>query len=334
MKKAAGMEPVEDTILTPKNFFAFQERIATLSLSKHGEIARIFTENSYPTIAMPQSPEDLEGVLPKNYTIAQEGIRAAYLKEVEIAVTENKRIKNSKVQLFGFVLSRVGLESRTLLEEDAEWGEIRDAYDPLKLWKLIQKTHLVQATGLKSTDRKLVRDEYNALRQGSASIAEHSKTFANSVKKLAQVGVVLPEEDTAADYLHSLDDSRYAMLKATVRRNALQGIKAAPTTLKEAVTLAVGWRATASPSAATTTMQGPESGIVTHPTSVFLAKGRLADQTKSQQCYLCNGDHRVLQCPRMEEAAALIAAKDKKTDARKNVMYALAAPEDCDVVVF
>ena len=53
----------------------------------------------------------------------------------------------------------------------------------------------------------------------------------------------------------------------------------------------------------------PESGVVPHPTSVFLAKGRLADQTKGLQCYLCNGYHRVMQCL---EAAALIANKGKK----------------------
>lgn len=323
----------EETILTPKNFFGFQDRVSTLALSKHGPIARIFTDNAYPEVEMPEPPEELDGVLAKNYTIAQEGVRAAYLKKVDLAVTEEQRMDNSKVQLFGTVLNLVGLDSLTLLQEDAEWLEIREACDPLRLWALIRKTHLVQATGLKSTDRKLVRDEYNALRQGSASIAEHSRAFANSVKKLTQVGVVVSEEDTAADFLFSLDDNRYAMLKATVRRNALQGIKAAPTTLKEAVTLAVGWRATSSPSAVHT-MQVPESGVVPHPTNVFLARNRLADQTKGQQCYLCNGDHRVMQCPRMEEAAALITAKDKKGEMRKNVMHAFAAPEDCDAVVF
>lgn len=323
----------DETILTPTNYFVFQERISTDALSKHGSIARMFTDNAYPKVAMPEPPEELEGVLPKNYTIAQEGVRAAYLKEVDLAVTENQKIKNSEVQLFGTVLSRVGLESMSLLQEDADWLTIREACDPLKLWALIRKTHLVQATGLKSTDRKLVRDEYSALKQGGASLAEHSRAFTNSVKKLTQVGVAMSEEDIAADYLNSLDDRRYAMLKATVRRNALQGIKAAPTTLKEAITLAVGWSATASPSAATTT-QVPESGAVSHPTSIFHAKGRLADQTKGQQCYLCNGDHRVMLCPRMEEAAALIAAKDKRNEARKNVMYAFTAPEDVDVVVF
>lgn len=333
--ETSGVEPKPDpSVLTPKNFFEFQDGMSDHCQSKHGRIARILIDNAYPVIPMPQPPEELEGILPKNYTIAQEGMKVAYLKEVDLAVTENSKIRSQKVNMFGTLMGKIGLDSRQMLQQDADWLNVREGCDPLLLWQLIRKTHLVQATGLKSTDRKLVRDEYSALRQGNASIAEHSRAFSNCVKKLTQVGVDISEKDIAADYLHSLDDNRYAMLKATVNRNALQGIKTAPTTLKEAVTLAVGWRMTTTQGAAHTS-QGPESGVVSHPTSVFLAKGRLADQTKGQQCYLCKGDHRVYLCPRMDEAAALIADKDKQQNVtHKKVMYAFATPEDCDVVVF
>lgn len=116
----AVKKEAEETILTPTNYFGFQEFIATECLSKHGQIARMFTDNAYPVVIMPEPPEELEGVLAKNYTIAQEGVRTAYLKKVDLAVTENQKIKNSEVQLFGTVLSRVGLESLSLLQEDAE----------------------------------------------------------------------------------------------------------------------------------------------------------------------------------------------------------------------
>jgi hypothetical protein len=122
-----------------------------------------------------------------------------------------------------------------------------------------------------------------------------------------------------------------------MKNAALQGIKDAPETLSEAMKIAVGWDVLMTKSEAAT---GEEEDTVATTevapaASVFKVEshkvnkknGRDAEDsddgpTKKRKCFLCKKTtHGVLQCDRMEEAAAFIA----RVDAEEKMKEALAA---------
>lgn len=329
-------------MLMPGNFFAFQEAMSALCLDKHGEIGKLLAEDDYPEIEDVEPPQELDGVSMKGLTILQEGLKAAYIKEVETVVARRTAMESAKTKMFGTLMGRIGIESKQLLEKEAEWQEVLASYDPLALWLLIKQTHLVTSTGLKSEDRAEVRKEYHALKQrADEGIAQYCKRFSNSTKRLAEVDVEVGEKDQAADFLEGLDAARYGGLKDSVRANALQGIMEAPATLKKAMTLAVSWR-----------VPLPQPGLKTDAEvegvvgkGVFVAKAKAGEDDDRKRaksgvrCYLCKGPHKIYECERVEEAAELLAEKDKAAKESKNkkdvlVNFAWAEMDSMDTVVF
>lgn len=222
------------------NFFKFEELIHVYALKEYGDIGRIFKDKEYPEINNPAPPAALRNVAEKNYTIELEGLKAAYIKECQEAASARSEMKNAKTKLYGTIMGQLSADSLLRIKEETAWSAVQASCDPLELWKLVTKTHLVSTSGVKSEDRMTVRREYQGVVQlPDEALGDFITRFNNAHKQLVEP---MPEEDLAADFIDKLDDVRYASMKTNIRHNALQKIKAYPKSMKEAILTAQGWR--------------------------------------------------------------------------------------------
>jgi len=140
----------------------------TIYLAFHfGRYGRFIADDKYYERKMPDPPEVL--VDPTNPAVM------AQWKTYEIGVSEmvkeGIRAANDKVSWFSTIQSVLSQASEDLVEAEDDWEEVLEQQNPLRLWRLVEKTHLAKITGSTDIDRDNAMEEYNAVRQRNPSTA-------------------------------------------------------------------------------------------------------------------------------------------------------------------
>ena len=111
-------------------------------------------------------------------------------------IKEGLRRDNDKVSWFSTILIILSQAPKDLVEAEDDWNDVLENQSPLRLWRLIEKTHLAKITGSTDIDRDNAMEEYNAVRQEkNESLADYKKRFERTVRALERVRhTAIPDE--------------------------------------------------------------------------------------------------------------------------------------------
>ena len=121
----------------------------------------------------------------------------------------------------------LGTDSQEAVLRHVDFNEEENRNDPLALYLSIKATHTAGGADMDEDDQKAeARQAYQAMRQGpTESIAEYKSKFSFGLEVRESAGnAELPPADVAMDFLHGLDNSRYAKFKAELKNDRAKGV--------------------------------------------------------------------------------------------------------------
>ena len=129
----------------------------------------------------------------------------------------------------------ISLDSQEAVLRHEDFDEDTDRNDPIALYASIKATHTAGGGDMDGDDQKAeARQAYHALRQGPMeSIAQFKSKFSFGLEVREAAGnEELPPADVAMDFLHGLDNARYAKFKAELKNDRAKGVDT-PRTLSD-----------------------------------------------------------------------------------------------------
>jgi hypothetical protein len=164
---------------------------------------------------------------------------------LKCAISEyNKRlsqIEDNKPKMAAVMWDYTSKESREMICSSQDFVKEQHQFDPVRLWKAIKSTH---RSGSSAPDANSRRDEarhaYQSLRQGPY---ENTTDFVEHFRYLKKCrddagNSKISDEEMVGDFLHAIDNIRFAVYKADIANDKLKGIPG-PSTLQEAYTRAM-----------------------------------------------------------------------------------------------
>ena len=109
-------------------------------------------------------------------------------------------------------------ESKEIVASQGGWDQIQQDYNIQLMWAAIVQTHQGGGMGVDIINQRNVRTAYTSIRQGRhGSILEFRRRFTDISAAFAQVvGGQVPPLQQSVDFIHALDDRRYAQFKADI----------------------------------------------------------------------------------------------------------------------
>ena len=128
----------------------------------------------------------------------------------------SQKLEEDRVGLFFCIYGQLSEESKSKVHEDEDWIEIYDQKNPLRLWVIVGATHQGGATGIPVLDRLNARNVYTSLLQGpnEKCLSFKERTIDALMRLEAVEEMEIHDGQQAADFIHRLDNRRYAELKA------------------------------------------------------------------------------------------------------------------------
>ena len=138
------------TSLKPSNLHVCLEKWQQHVLLNYGEIGSIFSELCYPK---PSAPE-----LPAAEDLANDDtglIRSTYLEKLKVFEKRKEDIRSKKIPVFALIYGQMSEESKQVASRDDKYEEtMLKMNNPLKLLKILNRTHITSQTGIGALDRK------------------------------------------------------------------------------------------------------------------------------------------------------------------------------------
>jgi len=263
----------------PSNLHICLEKWKQYSLLNYGEIGSIFTDLEYPEPDVPEQPlqEDLDN----------DGtgfVRSSYLEKAKLYEKRCEDIRNKRVQVFALIFGQLSEESKQVASMSSKYSSVVEKSNhPVKLLKILIKTHSTNLTGINALDRKTSRDYYNSMTQSKEeTLLNFKRRYEEALKALLATGEPLPSEASqAVDFLSKLDRGRYSEFDTDLSNNAARlgqlGFKgdSFPNTLMKVYELASRWKIVGKPHGAGSTHSS--SGVA------FVASGGVNDLEKQRR---------------------------------------------------
>ena len=127
------------TVESEWNFITFRKKLHLHIEKTFGDIATIFTNAKYPEYKLPKyKPED--------YTIDADPLgmkKLALETEVKNIVNKREALKEKKVQVYAVIKDQLSRESLAKVSGQEGYDEADKDRDPLQLWKIILRVHLI-----------------------------------------------------------------------------------------------------------------------------------------------------------------------------------------------
>jgi hypothetical protein len=223
------------------NFSKFREELSIYCLREFGDLGRTIQtgeEHEYPAIEVPADETLGAEADPHGFT------KAMYLEEVKSRKKKVEAFEKNKLPMYATIYGQLSKESKEKIKEDDAWDEIDTLKDPVRLWVLIGATHQSGGSGTERLDKLQARNFYNSLVQGKhETCLEFKERTTSALEMMLAAGEAeKSEEDQASDYIHRLDNDRYAQLKTDLANDLRKGLTTYPATLLEAYRLAAEYK--------------------------------------------------------------------------------------------
>ena len=212
---------------TSSNYIRFKEAFIEYAFEKYGDFARFITEEEYWEPPLVDIPDDEE-------FYAENDPVGMYKHHIMNLISErNKEVRllqSYRSKIFHFMWSRMSPTSRDVLARTDDWSELKQAMDPLELWKRIRKTHVSGALGPTNVTvipGEVKRQLYNVLT--NVKMRDHDRLnryleeFKLALEAYENSGVASPEEDEiVAIFIENLNSKRYRDFKQRLLNDCRQ----------------------------------------------------------------------------------------------------------------
>mmetsp|Transcript_12134 Transcript_12134/g.20093 ORF Transcript_12134/g.20093 Transcript_12134/m.20093 type:complete len:408 (+) Transcript_12134:2071-3294(+) len=225
------------------NLKEVKDALYSVAAYKLGLVADIFETGEYPVIAIPPEIEEVKDLSSLQFKKLSHHTKQRYTSASNRYDEKVAKLAEDKPKLYAMIFSVLSLESKDRAQQDPDWNEATTSRDPLKLWKLIQKTHYGGTGATTMIDRKSLRDSYSNLKQGpSETMAAFKLRFQNAVDTLKSCGIPVPDlKDQAMDFLYGLDRARFLAFIDEVKQNASLEASEMPKTVNKVADMARAW---------------------------------------------------------------------------------------------
>ena len=200
------------------NIHICQEKWQTYVTLHFGDIGIFFSTLEYPVYKEPEF--DGDSILDDTTGI----LKGIYIDDFKTYQKKLDKLEEKKVSVFAFIFGQMSEESKQVCARSKKYEKVITRQNhPLKLWKIIRRTHLSAQTGHNRMDRRQARKEYEVLRQhpDGETLLEFKKRYKHAIETLHAVGETVPsEEDQAIDFLEKLDQNKYAEFAADLHNDA------------------------------------------------------------------------------------------------------------------
>mmetsp|Transcript_7072 Transcript_7072/g.12695 ORF Transcript_7072/g.12695 Transcript_7072/m.12695 type:complete len:378 (+) Transcript_7072:1269-2402(+) len=198
-----------DRVVPPHLVLEWIEKLGARVLTNYGDIASIFSKETYPEYPYPSEP-----VVPSGAT---EQHKLALNKTYEVQLQQTVRLvyklRGAKTNVFGLMWEHLSNESQDVIKGTTEFATLRQD-DPLALLKVIKRTHLVSARN-KILDVKLDAERvWNETNMGRSSLIAYKQRIDAAILALKEAkSEFRPDAERQVEkFLSGLDMSRYHAL--------------------------------------------------------------------------------------------------------------------------
>ncbi len=342
--------------LSGRNYPLWEEKLYNYSVRSFGDIARtIKTRAAYapPQVVPPEGMPEIAGSANEREIAIHHPLRISYNQEIQERVKLVKKIEELKPRLYGVIWDTLSMESQQRVKEMENFEtEVADVFNLARLLTRIRTTHHTGATGIVAVDKKFARDQYGKIRQQrDESISDYHKRFLRSAQAIGDAGGTAPSDsDQAADFLASLDRSRYATLELQLRNAHMLDPtnQPYPASLTRAYTLASKFYVLSN---STSEIIPATTFVTTHKKGGGGGGGEKkkgkdkpdskADKTKPVEkektskgkatprrpCSLCSEMHWTNECPFLDRCKELVDREDKKETAHVTHSRSISYPD-------
>ena len=122
--------------------------------------------------------------------LEKEATKDAYKESVKIRQRHICENEEKYSRMYAFMIGKMSSESRDRAKTDSEWNAVETSQDPLKLWKLLLRTHHETSRSCTALSIKAATDSYGALRQGKDSLGNYKVKIENALQVLKAVGAM------------------------------------------------------------------------------------------------------------------------------------------------
>ena len=226
------------------NFPRWVKRLAKNALRQYGNLARIFTTDQYYVPPELEIDADLDEVVEDQLTLRQRIERTVILQEAKERAAAIGRMKEDRPKLYAYIEQFMSKASEERVKAQDGYAEAFAEKDPLKLFRLIRATHIVEASGDAAADAQEARNHFSALRmQAYETVDDFKQRFDYAVEVLRATGHdYYTDAMQASEFVQKLD-YRFSQLKADIDNGALAGIPK-PANLLDAYTRAARYKVT------------------------------------------------------------------------------------------
>ena len=192
----------------------------------------------------------------------QEHLDQLYQQELKVYRNRLQAVKSDSEKLFSDIVNSLSENSFNAVKDaDGDWDTLRAEADPVKLMKLINETHYLDARQVKSQQRTKVRNAfYRDFRmRTNQQVSSFRKEFEWHQAMFEKVGLSMGEDDEIAEIFIDKLHEGYDGLRDEQERLEKNGVGNPLSNLKEAYQLALQFTPTCSPERTTGTVYNTET---------------------------------------------------------------------------
>ena len=207
----------------PSNLSKFKRWLEPICIEKFGELGTLIATGDRPVV------EELPDIDPANFGDVADPL--GFARAERMSAIKSRQMKIDKIEenvkpMFSFIWRHLSEESKEKVATQQDWDNVQEAYDVERLWVMIGATHQGGGFGIEALDHRAVRKSYLEIKQGrSESILDFKRRFADMADSFEIViGAPVPDDSQAIDFIHALDDRRYAEFKTSIQNDVFRGI--------------------------------------------------------------------------------------------------------------
>ena len=211
------------------NYAEFKERMSTYLQQRYGNNGNFIDNDEYYVPPEPTEPEaDDSQYAPRRDRV----LWALWESEMKSRTKLMNNNLEQRTQIYQTIWGQLSVDSKEKVRQNANYSSAESDEngrpDPLELWRIIARTHLVRSTGNIILDRIEAKTTYDRIRQGfNESLGDFKLRFDRALEALKQLGYTqIPiENEQVIHFIKALHDSRYYEWKTKMINDVAAGFE-------------------------------------------------------------------------------------------------------------